>query len=131
MLIHGYSRVVTTVLLHAAKEKKYFTVYVTEGRPDCAGYQAAEELIKAGIPVNLVLDSAVGYIMEKVDFVLMGAEGVVENGGIINKVCHPPEAVAFCMLCLVAESCALFVADRHVSDRDDCTRTQTPVLCGG
>ena len=26
------------------------------------------------------------YMMEKVDLVLMGAEGVVESGGIINKV---------------------------------------------
>ena len=25
--------------------------------------------------------------MEKIDFVLVGAEGVVESGGIINKVC--------------------------------------------
>ena len=30
--------------------------------------------------------SAVAYIMEKVDVVLVGAEGVVENGGIINKI---------------------------------------------
>lgn len=40
----------------------------------------------AGIPVTVVLDSAVGYIMGKVDFVLVGAEGVVENGGLINQV---------------------------------------------
>lgn len=26
------------------------------------------------------------YIMEKIDLVLVGAEGVVESGGIINKV---------------------------------------------
>lgn len=26
------------------------------------------------------------YVMEKVDMVLVGAEGVVESGGIINKV---------------------------------------------
>ena len=26
------------------------------------------------------------YMMEKVDLVLVGAEGVVESGGIINKV---------------------------------------------
>lgn len=26
------------------------------------------------------------YIMEKVDLVIVGAEGVVENGGIINKI---------------------------------------------
>lgn len=27
------------------------------------------------------------YVMEKVDLVIVGAEGVVESGGIINKVC--------------------------------------------
>lgn len=35
-----------------------------------------------------MLDSAVGYIMDKVDMVFVGAEGVVENGGIVNKVRH-------------------------------------------
>ena len=34
----------------------------------------------------MILDAAVGYVMEKVDMVLCGAEGVVESGGIINKV---------------------------------------------
>lgn len=58
----------------------------TEGRPNCDGYQTAAELSKVGIPVTLVLDNAVGYIMEKIDLVLMGAEGVLESGGIINKV---------------------------------------------
>ena len=28
------------------------------------------------------------YMMEKVDLVLVGAEGVVESGGIINKVSY-------------------------------------------
>ena len=27
------------------------------------------------------------FIMEKIDLVIVGAEGVVESGGIINKVC--------------------------------------------
>lgn len=39
------------------------------------------------IPCTLILDSAVGYVMEKVDFVMVGAEAVVESGGIVNKVC--------------------------------------------
>lgn len=34
----------------------------------------------------MILDAAVGYMMEKVDLVLVGAEGVVESGGIINRV---------------------------------------------
>jgi len=46
----------------------------------------AEDLKKLGIPCTVILDSAVGYIMEQVDMVMVGAEGVVESGGIINKV---------------------------------------------
>lgn len=38
------------------------------------------------IPCTLILDTAVGYIMERVDMVMVGAECVVESGGIINKV---------------------------------------------
>ena len=49
-------------------------------------YAAACELIDSGIAVTLVLDSAVAFIMEKIDLVLIGAEGVVESGGIINLV---------------------------------------------
>ena len=29
----------------------------------------------------------IGSIMERSEFCLLGAEGVMENGGIINKVC--------------------------------------------
>jgi translation initiation factor eIF-2B subunit alpha len=46
----------------------------------------AEWLRKDGINTTVIIDSAVGYIMEKIDIVLVGAEGVAESGGIINKV---------------------------------------------
>ena len=46
----------------------------------------AKALCHLNVPVTVVLDAAVGYIMEKVDLVIVGAEGVVENGGIINKI---------------------------------------------
>lgn len=45
-----------------------------------------KNLEAAGISCTLILDSAVGYVMEQVDFVMVGAEGVVESGGIVNKV---------------------------------------------
>lgn len=47
-----------------------------------------KELVAADIEATLILDSAVGYIMEQVDIVMLGAEGVTESGGIINKVYH-------------------------------------------
>lgn len=45
-----------------------------------------KDLKSAGIHCTLILDSAIGYVMEQVDFVMVGAEGVAESGGIINKV---------------------------------------------
>lgn len=48
--------------------------------------QTAEKLGEAGIPTTVILDSAVGYFMEQTDMVIVGAEGVVENGGIVNSV---------------------------------------------
>ncbi|KAG7476615.1 hypothetical protein MATL_G00084760 [Megalops atlanticus] len=86
ILTHSSSRVVLRVLEKAVAEKKRFTVYVTESQPDCAGKKMAEALKNLNVPVTVVLDAAVGYIMEKVDLVIVGAEGVVESGGIINKI---------------------------------------------
>eukprot|EP00959_Pyramimonas_sp_CCMP1952_P281229 5878985-Pyramimonas_sp.AAC.1 len=78
--------VVLALLKEATRAGKQFTVMVTEGRPDASGCRMAEELIAGGIPTTLVLDSAAAYMMERVDMVLIGSEGVVENGGIINKI---------------------------------------------
>ncbi|KAL3763795.1 hypothetical protein ACHAWU_001915 [Discostella pseudostelligera] len=81
------SRISTIVVVPSSMMvKKRFNVIVLEGRPDAGGIKAAKSYVKAGIPTTVVLDSAMGYIMERVDMVLVGAEGVVENGGIVNKV---------------------------------------------
>ena len=37
-------------------------------------------LTAAGIPCTVVLDSAVAYIMDRVDLVVVGSEAVVESG---------------------------------------------------
>ncbi|ELW65480.1 Translation initiation factor eIF-2B subunit alpha [Tupaia chinensis] len=85
ILTHAYSRVVLRVLEAAVAAKKRFSVYVTESQPDLSGQKMAKALCHLNVPVTVVLDAAVGYIMEKADLVIVGAEGVVENGGIINK----------------------------------------------
>lgn len=48
---------------------------------------------EANIPTSIILDSAVGSAMERVDMVICGAEGVMENGGIVNKVAKPSREV--------------------------------------
>ncbi|KZV71659.1 nagb/rpia/CoA transferase-like protein [Peniophora sp. CONT] len=85
ILTHSYSRVVMQTLLLAHKRKR-ISVYVTEARPRGLGIKTYEELTAAGIPCTVVLDSAVAYVMDKVDFVLVGSEAVVESGGLVNAV---------------------------------------------
>uniref|UniRef100_A0A452EFB0 Translation initiation factor eIF2B subunit alpha n=1 Tax=Capra hircus TaxID=9925 RepID=A0A452EFB0_CAPHI len=66
--------------------KKHFTVYITESQPVLSGKKMVKALCSLSVPFTVVPDAAVGYIMEKVDLVIVGAEGVVENRGTINKV---------------------------------------------
>ncbi|XP_030464127.2 uncharacterized protein LOC115683688 [Syzygium oleosum] len=84
ILVHGFSRVVLEVLKTAVQNKKLFRVFCTEGRPDRSGIRLSNELAKLDVPVKLLIDSAVAYTMDEVDMVLVGADGVVESGGIIN-----------------------------------------------
>ena len=86
ILIHARSRVIIHLLLQAAKMNKKFTVYVTESMPDQQGLETKEILEQHNISCKVILDSSVGFIMERVDMVLLGAEAVVESGGIINKI---------------------------------------------
>lgn len=86
ILVHGFSRVVMEVLKTAAQNKKLFRVFCTEGRPDRTGLRLSNEMAKLDVPVKLLIDSAVAYTMDEVDMVFVGADGVVESGGIINMM---------------------------------------------
>ncbi|KAK4778073.1 hypothetical protein SAY87_018260 [Trapa incisa] len=86
ILVHGFSRVVLELFKAAAQNNKLFRVFCTEGRPDRTGLLLSNELAKLDVPVKLLIDSAVAYSMDEVDMVLVGADGVVESGGIINMM---------------------------------------------
>lgn len=87
ILTHSYSRVVMQLLLEAAEvHHNTVSVYVTESRPGGLGLRTYEQLTAAGIPATLVLDTAVAYVMGRVDAVLVGSEGVAESGGLLNAV---------------------------------------------
>ncbi|KZO91703.1 nagb/rpia/CoA transferase-like protein [Calocera viscosa TUFC12733] len=86
ILTHSYSRVVMQALLAAHRARKRISVYVTEARPRSLGVKTVHLLERFQIPCTLILDTAVAYIMDKVDLVLVGSEAVVESGGLINAV---------------------------------------------
>ncbi|KAH9450848.1 hypothetical protein Pst134EA_017442 [Puccinia striiformis f. sp. tritici] len=90
IMVHGYSRVVLHTLIKAyspsEKPRKRFQVFVTESRPSGLGLKTHAILEQFGIPCVVLLDSAVAYTMAKVDLVLVGAEAVLEDGGLINYI---------------------------------------------
>jgi translation initiation factor eIF-2B subunit alpha len=92
ILVHSYSRLVM-LLLKKASLTRNFKVYVTTASLTESGKMAVLELRKHKIPAALIADAAVGFTMEKVDMVLVGAEGVVRNGGLINQIGTYPVAV--------------------------------------
>ncbi|EIW69058.1 hypothetical protein TREMEDRAFT_16009, partial [Tremella mesenterica DSM 1558] len=86
ILTHSYSRPVVQTILRAHRQNRRLKVYVTEARPACTGLRTHQILTAAGVPCTVVLDSAVAYIMERVDMVMVGSEAVVESGGLVSAV---------------------------------------------
>ncbi|GMM38670.1 translation initiation factor eIF2B subunit alpha [Saccharomycopsis crataegensis] len=86
ILIHGFSRVIYQLLQHAADNHIRFRIVLTESKPSSEGVKFIKLLKQRNIPTTLIYDSCVGYIINKVDTVLVGAEGVAESGGIINHI---------------------------------------------
>lgn len=93
IMISGYSPVIIAIISAVSKKRK-INVIILESRPFCDGHKTFSDLKviqKSQQPSNidrleLILDSAAACHMSHIDFVLTGAEGVVENGGIINKI---------------------------------------------
>lgn len=82
----GKSGIIEHIILVAASKGKRFKVIVTETRPFCEGYLTYEKLKANNIPCELITDNNIGYSLERVDYVLVSAEVVTENGGIINRL---------------------------------------------
>jgi methylthioribose-1-phosphate isomerase len=76
------------VIRAAWKQGKKIKVIATETRPLLQGARlTAYELKRDGIPVTLITDSMVGYVMHKrlVDKVVVGADRIVQNA-VVNKI---------------------------------------------
>jgi len=80
VMVHGSSRVVAGALTLASKTRD-MEVVLTKSSGEMVKKLKAEN-----IRCRVVEDLAVGAEMHKVDCVLLGAEGVVETGGIVNQL---------------------------------------------
>lgn len=100
VLTNGGSRVVASLLQKAADEKggpsavRFRVIYVLspskgdveDTSADAEGMETVRKLRSKGVPVATIPESAVAYSLGKADMVIVGAEGVVENGGIVSRM---------------------------------------------
>ena len=69
------------------KEKnKNLKVVISESRPGNEGKLFAKELLKFGVKVELISDAMTALYVPQVDAALIGADEILKNGNVINKV---------------------------------------------
>jgi len=94
VLTHGGSRVVGTLLGRAAEPghspsdspRRFKVIHVVNQAEATESNRVVAALRAKGIPVATIPDSAVAYAMSKVSMVIVGAEAVTSNGGIISRL---------------------------------------------
>ncbi len=86
VLTHCNSSLALGAVEYAFDQGKDVKVIATESRPKKQGYITVRYLAEKDIPVTLIVDSAVRYMIREVDQVYTGADTIASNGAVINKI---------------------------------------------
>ena len=86
ILTHCNSQAAIEIIKSAWAQKKQIKVFATETRPRFQGRETVKILNDNAIPAVLIVDSAVRYIINKIDKVIVGADTVTANGAVVNKI---------------------------------------------
>ncbi|MBN1167407.1 MAG: ribose 1,5-bisphosphate isomerase [Methanospirillaceae archaeon] len=86
VLTHCNSQAALACLLTAKEDGRDFRVIATEVRPWWQGHKTIQTLHDAGIPTDLIVDSAVRFFIKEVDLVIVGADAIAVNGTVTNKI---------------------------------------------
>ncbi|KAI1386176.1 nagb/rpia/CoA transferase-like protein [Hypoxylon trugodes] len=92
ILTHGGSRVVGTLLgraaeaIHSDAKRRFKVIHVVNEARRTESLRVVAALRAKGVPVATIPESAAAYSMAKADIILVGAEAVTANGGIISRM---------------------------------------------
>ncbi|MBK5114126.1 MAG: hypothetical protein KGD59_12170 [Candidatus Heimdallarchaeota archaeon] len=80
----------STTILDAFKQLATNTIdkriYVLESRPKREGIVLAKRLAELGFRVRLIADAAAGYYAKDADMIVIGADTILPDGSILNKI---------------------------------------------
>lgn len=88
VMTHCHSSLSSETIIKAFKDGKDIRAIATETRPRYQGRKTAIELCDAGVPTTQVVDSAMRWVMRKmnVDIIIIGMDAVTSLGTVINKI---------------------------------------------
>jgi len=86
VMTHCHSTDALACIEAAVEQGKEISAVVKETRPRNQGHITAEQLREAGVPVTLIVDSAARRYLDEVDHVVVGADSIAADGGVINKI---------------------------------------------
>ena len=75
-----------SVIKAAYQAGKITGVYACETRPKKQGLITIRELAEAGVPVTLIVDSAMRSVMPQVSIAFIGTDSLESDGSVINKI---------------------------------------------
>ena len=80
------SKTILEILKLFEKDKNKFSVTVCESRPVFEGRIFANELLKCNIEVNFITEAMIAAYVPTVNVALIGADKILKNGNVINKM---------------------------------------------
>ncbi|RLM50510.1 ribose 1,5-bisphosphate isomerase [Halorubrum sp. Atlit-28R] len=86
VMTHCHSTDALACIEAAVEQGKSISAVVKETRPRQQGHITAEALREMGVPVTLIVDSAARRYLDEVDHVVVGADSIAADGGVINKI---------------------------------------------
>ncbi len=86
IMTHCHSNTVMAIFREAKRRGKKFRVIVTETRPKMQGEKTANDLLRMRVPFIYVVDSAMALFMKQATKVFVGADALLSDGSIVNKI---------------------------------------------
>ena len=86
IMTHSYSSTVVAVLKEAFNKRRNIGVITTRSGAGRTGERIAQELGLCGIPVTFIDDAAMGLYISTVSRVMVGADRVCVDGGVVNGI---------------------------------------------
>lgn len=80
------SKTILEVLILISKSNKRLKVIVSEGRPNNEGALLAEKLTEKNISTSLITEAQIYNFVQQSDCAIIGADKILANGNVINKV---------------------------------------------